>query len=152
MVSKQIFDTLSLPQILNYTIGFDRTFDRLESNLLDGHNRYGSSNNNYPPYNIKKVGDLNYVIELAVAGFGKNDIEVKLADGILSVKSDKDNESEEEEIIHRGISYRKFETTIAINSPPLAIACGRLLATSPFPTCFQRKFFDELNWGELPIF
>ena len=109
MVSKQIFDTLSLPQILNYTIGFDRTFDRLESNLLDGHNRYGSSNNNYPPYNIKKVGDLNYVIELAVAGFGKNDIEVKLADGILSVKSDKDNDSGEDEVLHRGISYRKFE-------------------------------------------
>ena len=97
MVSKQIFDTLSIPQILNYTIGFDRTFDRLESNLLDGHNRYGSNNNNYPPYNIKKVGDLNYVIELAVAGFGKNDIEVKLADGVLSVKSDKDNEGENDE-------------------------------------------------------
>jgi len=103
MVSKQIFDTLSIPQILNYTIGFDRTFDRLESNL------YGSANNNYPPYNIKKVGDLNYVIELAVAGFGKKDIEVKLADGILSIKSDKDSDSNEEEILHRGISYRKFE-------------------------------------------
>jgi len=49
------------------------------------------------------------VINLALAGFGKDDIEIKLADGILSVKSDKDNESEEEEIIHRGISYRKFE-------------------------------------------
>ena len=109
MVSKQIFDTLSLPQILNYTIGFDRTFDRLESNLLDGHNRYGQINIKYPPYDIKKVGDTNYVINLALAGFGKDDIEIKLADGILSVKSDKDNESEEEEIIHRGISYRKFE-------------------------------------------
>lgn len=109
MVSKQIFDTLSIPQILNYTIGFDRTFDRLESNLLDGHNRYGQINIKYPPYDIKKVGDTNYVINLALAGFGKDDIEIKLADGILSVKSDKDNESEEEEIIHRGISYRKFE-------------------------------------------
>ena len=101
MVSKHIFDTLSLPQILNYTVGFDRTFNRLES--------VSSTNNNYPPYNIKKVGDFNYVIELAVAGFGKADIEVKLADGILSVKSDKDSDSEEEEVLHRGISYRKFE-------------------------------------------
>ena len=109
MVSKQIFDTLSLPQILNYTIGFDRTFNRLESNLLDGHNRYGQINTKYPPYDIKKVGDTNYVINLALAGFGKNDIEIKLTAGVLSVKSDKDNESEEEEILHRGISYRKFE-------------------------------------------
>jgi len=46
---------------------------------------------------------------LAVAGFGKKDIDVKLADGILSIKSDKDNESDGEEILHRGISYRKFE-------------------------------------------
>ena len=101
MVSKQIFDTLSLPQILNYTIGFDRTFNRLESNLLDGHK----------PYNIKKLGgdSLKYILELAVAGFGKKDIDVKLADGILSIKSDKDNESDGEEILHRGISYRKFE-------------------------------------------
>ena len=49
------------------------------------------------------------MINLALAGFGKNDIEIKLTDGVLSVKSDKDNESEEEEILHRGISYRKFE-------------------------------------------
>ena len=101
MVSKHIYDTLSLPQILNYTVGFDRTFNRLESG--------SSTNNNYPPYNIKKVGDFKYVIELAVAGFGKADIEIKLADGILSVKSDKDSDSEEEEVLHRGISYRKFE-------------------------------------------
>ena len=109
MVSKQLFNTLSIPQILNYTIGFDRTFDRLESNLLDGHSRYGQTNNNYPPYDIKKVGDTKYQICVALAGFGKADIEIKLTDGILSIKSDKDNESDGEEILHRGISYRKFE-------------------------------------------
>ena len=101
MVSKLLFNTLTPTQILNYTIGFDRTFDRLES--------VSSTTDKYPPYDIKKVGDTNYVINLALAGFGKADIEIKLTDGILSVKSDKDNESEEEEILHRGISYRKFE-------------------------------------------
>ena len=103
MVSKQLFNTLSIPQILNYTIGFDRTFDRLES--------VNSTTDNYPPYNIKKLGgdSPKYILELAVAGFGKKDIDVKLADGILSIKSDKDNESDGEEILHRGISYRKFE-------------------------------------------
>lgn len=108
MVSKQIFDTLSLPQILNYTIGFDRTFNRLESNLLGGNQNY-QRQDNYPPYNIKKVDDFNYIIELAVAGFGKKDIDVKLADGILSIKSNKDEDTEAEEMLHKGISTRNFE-------------------------------------------
>ena len=108
MVSKQIFDTLSLPQILNYTIGFDRTFNRLESNLLGGNQNY-QRQDNYPPYNIKKVDDFNYIIELAVAGFGKKDIDVKLADGTLSIKSNKDEDAEAEEMLHKGISTRNFE-------------------------------------------
>jgi len=108
MVSKQIFDTLSLPQILNYTIGFDRTFNRLESNLLGGNQNY-QRQDNYPPYNIKKVDDFNYIIELAVAGFGKKDIDVKLADGTLSIKSNKDENTEAEEMLHKGISTRNFE-------------------------------------------
>jgi len=108
MVSKQIFDTLSLPQILNYTIGFDRTFNRLESNLLGGNQNY-QRQDNYPPYNIKKVDDFNYIIELAVAGFGKKDIDVKLADGTLSIKSNKDEDTEAEEMLHKGISTRNFE-------------------------------------------
>jgi molecular chaperone IbpA len=108
MVSKQIFDTLSLPQILNYTIGFDRTFNRLESNLLGGNQNY-QRQDNYPPYNIRKVDDFNYIIELAVAGFGKKDIDVKLADGTLSIKSNKDENNEAEEMLHKGISTRNFE-------------------------------------------
>ena len=108
MVSKQIFDTLSLPQILNYTIGFDRTFNRLESNLLGGNQNY-QRQDNYPPYNIKKVDDFNYIIELAVAAFGKKDIDVKLADGTLSIKSNKDEDTEAEEMLHKGISTRNFE-------------------------------------------
>jgi len=108
MVSKQIFDTLSLPQILNYTIGFDRTFNRLESNLLGGNQNY-QRQDNYPPYNIKKVDDFNYIIELAVAAFGKKDIDVKLADGALSIKSNKDEDAEAEEMLHKGISTRNFE-------------------------------------------
>ena len=103
MVSKQIFDTLSLPQILNYTIGFDRTFDRLES--------VNSTTDNYPPYNIKKLGgdSPKYILELALAGFGKKDIDVKLADGTLSIKSNKDENTEAEEMLHKGISTRNFE-------------------------------------------
>ena len=88
-----------------FTIGFDSMFDNL--------NTVGEIANNYPPYNIKKKSDYLYEIELAVAGFGKKDIDVEVADGIITVKSIKEN-SEDDDIVHRGISYRKFEKRFSI--------------------------------------
>jgi len=100
-------NTLSLldnfNQITPYAVGFDRVFDTL--------NRYASDNatsTGFPPYNIRKEGDYNYVIEMALAGFGKKDIEVEVADGTLSVRSVKEN-SEDDSTVYRGISSRRFE-------------------------------------------
>ena len=100
-------NTLSLldnfNQITPYAVGFDRIFDNLS--------RYASDNvtsTGFPPYNIRKEGDYNYVIEMALAGFGKKDIEVEVADGTLSVRSVKEN-SEDDSTVYRGISYRRFE-------------------------------------------
>ena len=101
-------NTLSLldnfNQLTPYAVGFDRVFDTL--------NRYVDNNVNstgFPPYNIQKVGDFKYQIDMALAGFSKDDIEVEVADGTLSVRSDKKEEPEDEFTYHRGISYRKFE-------------------------------------------
>ena len=91
-------------QLTPYAVGFDRVFDTL--------NRYVDNNVNstgFPPYNIQKVGDFKYQIDMALAGFSKDDIEVEVADGTLSVRSDKKEEPEDEFTYHRGISYRKFE-------------------------------------------
>ena len=91
-------------QLTPYAVGFDRVFDTL--------NRYVDNNVNstgFPPYNIQKVGDFKYQIDMALAGFSKDDIEVEVADGTLSVRSDKKEEPEDEHTYHRGISYRKFE-------------------------------------------
>ena len=100
-------NTLSLidnfNQLTPYAVGFDRVFDNLQ--------RYVDNNvtsTGFPPYNIQKVGDYNYTIEMALAGFSKDDIEVEVADGTLSVRSDK-KEEPDDEFYHRGISYRKFE-------------------------------------------
>ena len=90
-------------QLTPYAVGFDRIFDNL--------NRYVDNNvtsTGFPPYNIRKEGDYNYVIEMALAGFGKKDIEVEVAEGTLSVRSVKEN-SEDDSTVYRGISYRKFE-------------------------------------------
>ena len=91
-------------QLTPYAVGFDRVFDNLQ--------RYVDNNvtsTGFPPYNIQKVGDYNYTIEMALAGFSKDDIEVEVADGTLSVRSDKKEEPDDEFTYHRGISYRKFE-------------------------------------------
>ena len=95
-------------QLTPYAVGFDRVFDTL--------NRYVSDNTQstgFPPYNIRKEGDYNYVIEMALAGFGKDDIEVEVADSTLSIRSTKKPLNEDiasnEDTVYRGIAYRKFE-------------------------------------------
>ena len=101
-----LFDNFN--QLTPYAVGYDRIFDHL--------NNYVSNNvtsTGFPPYNISKGGDYNYVIEMALAGFSKKDIEIEVADGTLTIRSKKENE-ESEDTIHRGISYRKFNRKFTI--------------------------------------
>ena len=91
-----------------YAVGFDRVFDNL--------NRYVDNNSQstgFPPYNIRKEGDYNYVIEMALAGFGKDDIEVEISEQTLSVRSDKKDEDADN--LYRGISYRKFDRRFTLS-------------------------------------
>ena len=95
-----------------YFVGFDRLFNRLnafETNPMDG--------GNYPPYNIRRDGKDKYAIELAVAGFNKDDVEVEFEDNLLTVKTkkvDKTVEKDGNEIIHKGISQRSFSKSFTI--------------------------------------
>ena len=96
-----------------FSIGFDDMFDQFESMLGNG----GLVQNNYPPYNIRKAGKDKYAIELAVAGFNKNDVEIEYEDKLLTVKTKKVNKTVEKdgnEIIHRGISQRSFAKSFTI--------------------------------------
>ena len=96
-----LFDNFN--QLTPYAVGYDRVFDQLQKYV---HNNVQSSG--FPPYNIQKGGEYNYTIELALAGFSKDDIEVEVSDGTLSVRSDKKEEPKDDLTYHRGISYRKF--------------------------------------------
>ena len=98
-----------------FSIGFDDMFDQFESMLGNG----GMSQSNYPPYNIRKAGagKDKYAIELAVAGFGKDDVEIEFEDNLLTVKTkkvDKTVEKDGDEIIHKGISQRSFSRSFTI--------------------------------------
>jgi molecular chaperone IbpA len=104
-----------------FSIGFDDMFDQFENMLGNGNLTMQS---NYPPYNIRKTGKDNYAIEVALAGFNKNDVEVEFEDSLLTVRTKQVNIKENErqsarqiengEIIHQGISQRQFARSFTI--------------------------------------
>ena len=101
--------TLDINKFIPYSIGFDNLFDRLFDMDLE-------SSSSYPPYNISKVDDNNYIIEMALAGFNKDDIEIELADSELTVRSKKREDSNKDvNLIHQGISHRSFNRKFTLS-------------------------------------
>ena len=88
-----------------YAVGFDRIFDRLFDYVT-----HQAESTGYPPYNIQKTEDYKFEIEMALAGFDKKDIEIEVADGVLTVKSvkDKDTGATDDYTLYKGISQRNF--------------------------------------------
>ena len=101
MVSK----AFSFPR--SHFIGFDNVWNEIER-LSDM-----SDNKLYPPHNVVKHDDVNFTVELALAGYSKDDLTVEVKDGILVVAGDKS--SEEREYLHRGISSKKFTRTFRLS-------------------------------------
>ena len=101
-------------QLRPVTVGFDNVFDHFERMFED--DVFRAPTVNFPPYNIVKTGDYTYDVELALAGFSKEDITVDYADNILSVKSVKntDENKENDGVLHRGISKRYFSKSFTI--------------------------------------
>jgi molecular chaperone IbpA len=100
-----IFDHFDRNLLTPYAVGFDRVFDRLNTYVA---NQNHMTPTGFPPYNIRKDGDYNYVIEMALAGMSKDDLEVQVADQTLTVRSKEKKPDEGGELLHRGISYRQF--------------------------------------------
>ena len=85
------------------TVGFDRLFDLLESQVRN------SAGDNYPPFNIERRGEDSYRITLAVAGFRTEDLDITAHQNLLVVQGRKREESPEGEMLHIGIANRGFE-------------------------------------------
>ena len=97
-----------------FSVGFDSIFDEFDR-MLESTERYSS---NYPPYNIKRVNDTDYRIEVALAGYSKDDIEIELKDSTLTVRNkaaDKTIDEKGNGVIHKGISTRQFERSFTIS-------------------------------------
>lgn len=87
------------------TIGFDRYFEDLER--LTSHTQ-----TNYPPYNIVKEDTENFCIELAVAGFGKKDIEITKERNVLTIEGKIDDDSKD--FVHKGLASRAFKRSFTL--------------------------------------
>ena len=97
-----------------FSVGFDSIFEEVDR-MLDSTERYSS---NYPPYNIKRLSDTQYMIEVALAGYSKEDIEVELKDSTLTIRNKSNNKTIDEKgngVIHKGISTRQFERAFTIS-------------------------------------
>jgi molecular chaperone IbpA len=91
------------------TVGFDRML-----RLLDGVASAGEAPS-YPPYNIARTGEDEYEIAVAVAGFGEDELAIKIHDGQLTIKSQPEKaEKEEVKFLHRGIARRAFELRFSL--------------------------------------
>ena len=93
-----------------FFVGFD---DHIE-HLNELANAVTRNSTGYPPYNITKTGDLNYAIELAVAGFDEKDIDIEYTENKLTVKGSI-QPVDNLEFVHRGIANRDFTRTFALN-------------------------------------
>ena len=101
-------------QLRPVTVGFDNVFDHFER-MIDDHNFNTMTATNFPPYNIVKTGDYTYDVELALAGFSKDDIDVEYKDNMLTVKSkEKAKDDDIDGMLHRGISKRWFSKAFTI--------------------------------------
>jgi len=100
--------TIDLPSLHRHAIGFDSLFDQLNRTFANS-----KTDGNYPPHNVVKLDDTHYVIEVAVAGFSEDEIDVELKDNILTVKGEQ-AKKEEVEYLHKGISARNFTRTFPL--------------------------------------
>ena len=96
-------------QLRPHTIGYDNIFEHF-------NDMFESSGfqNTFPPYDIIKNSDTKYDIQIALAGYSKEDITIEVKDNTLSIKSVKKHEDDKVEVLHRGIAKRYFERYFTI--------------------------------------
>ncbi len=107
---KDVFGRDLFKDFDKFYVGFDEQYNRLSKI----HDDLTKNVPNYPPFNIKKTGDNTYVVELAVAGFGRQDIEIELADNKMIVKGNTNSEEKETDFLWKGIANRNFTRTFAL--------------------------------------
>ena len=134
-----------------FFVGFDDQFNRMQKL----HDDLTKNIPNYPPYNIKKIDDTHYVIEMALAGFSQNDIDIEIDGGKLIIKGNVASNEPDEHFLFRGIAARAFTRAFALNDQVevkdaelfngmLKIALERMIPEEKKPT----KVFVKSSQGK----
>jgi molecular chaperone IbpA len=124
------------------TVGFDRIFD-----MLDQANRLEQTN--WPPYNVEKMGDDQYRITMAVAGFSDDEIEVTHQENLLVVAGRKRPENGQSRVLHRGIATRGFRQNF--NLADFMKVMSANLVNGLLTIDLKREVPEELQPKRIPI-
>jgi molecular chaperone IbpA len=95
-----------------FGIGYDSFFKNV-NDLLD-LGKSISQSAGYPPFNISKIDENNYLIEMAVAGFGKSNLDITLSDGVLTINGKLESDDDSAMYLHKGIANRAFTRKFAL--------------------------------------
>ena len=102
---------ISFGPLHHATLGFEKLFTDIEK-MMDSNSSKAIST--FPPHNILKLDDNRYMVELAVAGFSKNEIDITVDDGNLVIKGEKEEKETDVQYLHKGIGTRSFTKTLTI--------------------------------------
>lgn len=101
--------TIDLSTLHRNAIGFDQMFEQLNRTFASS-----KTDGNYPPHNVVQLDDTHYVIEVAVAGFAEDEIDVELKENVLTVRGEHADLDKEIKYLHKGISARNFTRTFPL--------------------------------------
>jgi molecular chaperone IbpA len=133
-----------IERALGFSIGFDSMFDR----LLGDSTQHVSNSQGYPPYNIRKDGDIKYFIEMAVAGLSEEDLEVELKESVLEIRS-KQSTDDEANYVHRGIAKRTFERAFTLSDDIVVKGCH--LTNGMLTVELEKQIPEEKRARLIPI-
>lgn len=105
------FGTFNTKDLDKFFVGYDKVFDRLR----EFHDQATKNIPNYPPFNIKKTAENEYVIEMAVAGFGKSDLTIETEGDKLVVKGNAENDEADVDTLYQGLALRPFTRMFTLN-------------------------------------
>ena len=130
-----------------FTVGMDRMFRDLEQ----FSNTYTGSSTGYPPYNIEQLDDGKWVISMAIAGFGEDDIEVSQKERNLTVKGKIESKEDDgkDHFAHRGIANRSFERTFRLG--PHVLVKDATLKNGMLTIDLEQELPDEEKPKLIPI-
>jgi len=135
--------TLDLPSFHRATIGFDRLFEQMEREFAN------SKPQGYPPYNIAQVNDDEYVITLAVAGFGMDSLEITKDKNILSIEGTAPKGDEDVNYLHKGIAGRNFRREFTLADHVEVVNAG--LDNGMLNVYLKREVPEELQPKKIEI-